>query len=86
MPQIKIDKQPVKHVTINEVDPENQAEALALMAGRARFMHHQPRFISISLASQPRWASRCKLHSAGKRRLTAPRAPVAGISQSMEPV
>ena len=49
MPQIQIDQQPVTQITVIEADPEKQAEALALMAERARFMQHQPGFISISL-------------------------------------
>lgn len=49
MPQTQIDKQPVTQITIVEAEPEKQAEALSLMAERARFMAHQPGFISISL-------------------------------------
>ncbi len=49
MPQIQINQQPVTQITIVEADPEKQAEALSLMAERARFMQRQPGFISISL-------------------------------------
>jgi heme-degrading monooxygenase HmoA len=49
MPQIQIDKQPVTQITIIEAEPERQAEALSLMAERARFMAQQPGFIAISL-------------------------------------
>jgi heme-degrading monooxygenase HmoA len=49
MPQIQIDQQPVTQITIIEAEPEKQAEALSLMAERARFMQRQPGFISISL-------------------------------------
>ncbi|WP_024508587.1 antibiotic biosynthesis monooxygenase family protein [Bradyrhizobium sp. ARR65] len=49
MPQIQTDKQPVTQITIIEAEPEKQAEALSLMAERARFMQRQPGFISISL-------------------------------------
>lgn len=49
MPQIHTDKQPVTQITIIESDPEKQAEALSVMAERARFMASQPGFVSISL-------------------------------------
>jgi quinol monooxygenase YgiN len=49
MPQIQIDKQPVTQITIIEAEPGKQAEALSLMAERARFMQQQPGFVSISL-------------------------------------
>jgi heme-degrading monooxygenase HmoA len=49
MPQIQIDQQPVTQITIIEAEPEKQAEALSLMAERARFMQRQPGFISIGL-------------------------------------
>ena len=38
MPQIQIGKQPVTQITIIEAEPEKQAEALAIMTERARFM------------------------------------------------
>ena len=47
--QIQIGKQPVTQITIIDAEPEKQAEALAIMAERARFMARQPGFISISL-------------------------------------
>jgi heme-degrading monooxygenase HmoA len=49
MPQIQTNKQPVTQITIVESDPAKQAEALSVMAERARFMARQPGFISISL-------------------------------------
>jgi len=49
MPQIQIGKQPATQITIIEAEPEKQAEALAIMTERARFMARQPGFISISL-------------------------------------
>jgi heme-degrading monooxygenase HmoA len=49
MPQIQADQQPVTQITIIEAEPGKQAEALSLMAERARFMQRQPGFISISL-------------------------------------
>jgi heme-degrading monooxygenase HmoA len=49
MPQIRTDNQPVTQITIIDSEPGQQAEALALMAERARFMARQPGFISISL-------------------------------------
>ena len=49
MPQIQVAQQPVTQITIIEAEPEKQAEALSLMAERARFMQQQPGFISISL-------------------------------------
>jgi heme-degrading monooxygenase HmoA len=49
MPHIQPGKQPVTQITIVEADPDKQSEVLALMTERARFMAHQPGFISISL-------------------------------------
>src|SRR5436190_16858275 len=49
MPRITKDNQTVTQVTFIEVEPEKQPEALSLMTERARFMAHQPGFISISL-------------------------------------
>jgi len=49
MPKIRLDQQPVTQITVVEAAPEKQADALALMAERARFMAQQPGFISISL-------------------------------------
>jgi quinol monooxygenase YgiN len=48
-PQIQANKQQVTQITIIEAGPDNQAEALSVMAERARFMARQPGFISISL-------------------------------------
>src|SRR5437763_12337869 len=49
MPHIQTGNQPVTQITMIEAEPEKQAEALSLMAERARFMQRQPGFISISL-------------------------------------
>jgi heme-degrading monooxygenase HmoA len=49
MPHIRIENQPVTQITLIESEPEKQAEALLLMAERARFMARQPGFVSISL-------------------------------------
>jgi len=49
MPHIRTDNQPVTQITVIEPEPGKQAEALSLMTERARFMAHQPGFISISL-------------------------------------
>ena len=46
---IQTDNQPVTQITVIEPDEGKQAEALALMTERARFMARQPGFISISL-------------------------------------
>jgi len=49
MPNIRTDKQPVTQITIVESEPDKQAEALAVMTERARFMARQPGFVSISV-------------------------------------
>jgi heme-degrading monooxygenase HmoA len=49
MIQIRADNQPVTQITIVDSEPDQQAEALAVMSERARFMARQPGFISISL-------------------------------------
>src|SRR6201991_5386686 len=49
MPHIRTDNQPITQITVIEPEPGKQAEALSLMTERARFMAHQPGFISISL-------------------------------------
>src|SRR5881628_336877 len=49
MPQIQTSNQPVTQITIVEAEPGKQADALAVMTERARFMARQPGFISISL-------------------------------------
>jgi heme-degrading monooxygenase HmoA len=46
---IRSDKQPVTQITVVESGPDKQAEALSVMAERARFMARQPGFISISV-------------------------------------
>src|SRR5438067_10980201 len=48
-PRIQTGNQPVTQITVIEAEPEQQHEALSLMAERARFMARQPGFISISL-------------------------------------
>jgi quinol monooxygenase YgiN len=47
--QIQTANQLVTQITVIEADPEQQNEALSLMADRARFMSWQPGFVSISL-------------------------------------
>ena len=49
MPQISAEEPLVTQITVVDVDPGHQAEALELMTERARFMAAQPGFISISL-------------------------------------
>src|SRR5688572_9746227 len=49
MPNIQAEKHAVTQITVVESEPEKQAEALSLMAERARFMSRQPGFVSISL-------------------------------------
>src|SRR5205823_3501979 len=49
MPRIQTGNQPVTQITVIEAEPEQQHEALSLMAERARFMSRQPGFVSISL-------------------------------------
>ncbi len=75
MPQIQADRQPVTQITIIEAEPGKQAEALSLMAERARFMQRQPGFISISLhrsldgrriVNYVQWESRDLLQAAHK--------------------
>jgi len=72
---IQTDNQPVTQITIIEPDQGKQAEALALMTERARFMARQPGFISISLhrsldgrriVNYIQWKSRDLLESAHK--------------------
>ena len=75
MPQIRSDNQPVTQITIVEAEPDKQAEALAVMADRARFMAAQPGFVSISLhrsldgrriVNYVQWSSREQLQAAHK--------------------
>jgi len=49
MPRIEKDSQAVTQITLIEVEPDKQQEALSLMTERAHFMARQPGFISISL-------------------------------------
>jgi Antibiotic biosynthesis monooxygenase len=49
MPEIRPDSDFVTQITIAEAEEGKQAELLALMVERARFMARQPGFISISL-------------------------------------
>jgi heme-degrading monooxygenase HmoA len=49
MPHIRTENQPVTQITVIEPEPGKQAEALALMTERSRFMARQPGFVSISL-------------------------------------
>jgi quinol monooxygenase YgiN len=49
MPNIQINTQTITQITVVDAEPEKQAEALSMMAERARFMARQPGFVSISL-------------------------------------
>lgn len=49
MTEIRTNHQPVTQITVVESEPGKQAEALALMSERARFMSRQPGFVSITL-------------------------------------
>jgi heme-degrading monooxygenase HmoA len=73
MPQISTDRQPVTQITVVEVEPGKQPEALSLMTERARFIARQPGFISISLhrsldgrriVNYVQWQSREQLQAA----------------------
>ena len=73
MPEIRPDSDFVTQITIAEAEDGKQAELLALMVERARFMARQPGFISISLhrsldgkqiANYVQWASRDQLVAA----------------------
>jgi heme-degrading monooxygenase HmoA len=75
MPSIRTENQPVTQITVVESEPEKQAEALSLMAERARFMARQPGFVSISvhrsldgrrIVNYIQWQSRELLQSAHK--------------------
>ena len=75
MPQIRSENQPITQITIVEAEPDKQAEALALMTERARFMAAQPGFVSISLhrsldgrriVNYVQWRSREQLQAAHK--------------------
>src|ERR1043166_37814 len=71
--RIQTDNQPVTQITVIEPDQGKQAEALALMTERARFIARQPGFISISLhrsldgrriVNYVQWRSREQLQAA----------------------
>jgi heme-degrading monooxygenase HmoA len=73
MPQIRTDNRLVTQVTVVEPGAGKQAEALALMKDRARFMAGQPGFVSIVLhrsvdgkriVNYVQWQSRELLESA----------------------
>ena len=73
MPQIRTDNRLVTQITTVEPAPGKQAEALALMQDRARFMARQPGFVSIVLhrsldgkriVNYVQWQSRELLQSA----------------------
>ncbi|TMK49162.1 MAG: antibiotic biosynthesis monooxygenase [Alphaproteobacteria bacterium] len=75
MPRIQTGNQPVTQITVIEAEPEQQHEALSLMAERARFMARQPGFVSISLhrsldgrriVNYVQWQNRELLQSAHK--------------------
>jgi heme-degrading monooxygenase HmoA len=75
MPNIRTDKQLVTQITIVESEPDKQAEALAVMTERARFMARQPGFVSISvhrsldgrrLVNYIQWQNRDLLQAAHK--------------------
>ena len=75
MPHIQTGNQPVTQITVIEAEPEQQREALSLMAERARFMARQPGFVSISLhrsldgrriVNYVQWQNRELLQSAHK--------------------
>ena len=51
MPKIQINTQTITQITVVDAEPERQAEALSMMAERARFMARQPGFVSISLVA-----------------------------------
>ena len=77
MPEIRPDSDFVTQITIAEAEEGRQAELLALMVERARFMARQPGFISITLhrsldgkhiANYVQWASRDQLVAAHRIR------------------
>ena len=49
MPSIRSDKHLVTQITVVESEPGKQADALSVVAERAKFMARQPGFISISV-------------------------------------
>mgnify|MGYP001366419743 CR=1 FL=1 len=73
MAEIRSDQKTVTQITVVEQEPAKQAEALALMRERARFMAKQPGFLSISLhrsldgkriVNYIQWQSRDQLEAA----------------------
>lgn len=77
MTEIRRNTQPVTQITIVDSAPEKQAEALSVMAERARFMARQPGCISINLhrsldgrriVNYVQWESRALLEAAHKSR------------------
>jgi len=73
MLQIEIDKRVITQITVVEPEPGKQADALAVMEERARFMARQPGFVSIVLhrsldgkriVNYVQWQSRELLESA----------------------
>jgi heme-degrading monooxygenase HmoA len=75
MAQIPAAQQSVTQITVVEAEPGKQAEALSLMAERAKFMARQPGFISIILhrsldgrriVNYVQWQNRDLLQSAHK--------------------
>jgi heme-degrading monooxygenase HmoA len=74
-PHIRTGMRCVTQITVVEADPEKQADALSVMTERARFMAHQPGFISISvhrsldgrrIVNYVQWQSRELLQAAHK--------------------
>jgi heme-degrading monooxygenase HmoA len=75
MPQIGKGSAIVTQITVVECGEGKQAEVLGLMQDRARFMAHQPGFVSITLhrsldgrrvVNYIQWASREQLEAAHK--------------------
>jgi quinol monooxygenase YgiN len=75
MSRIHTDNQPVTQITVVESAPDKQAEALSLMADRARFMARQPGCVSINIhrsldgrriVNYVQWESRALLEAAHK--------------------
>jgi heme-degrading monooxygenase HmoA len=69
----RLSRQPVTQITVVESEPGKQAEALALMTERARFMARQPGFVSITvhrsldgrrIVNYIQWQSRDSLQAA----------------------
>jgi hypothetical protein len=84
MPRIEKDGQAVTQITLIEVEPDKQQEALSLMTERAHFMARQPGFISP--APKPRWAAHRQLRPVAKSRTAAGGSQIAGLSQGLAQV